>query len=217
MDLPQTDEVDILPEDVPVKMPDLPVRLTVNTALQFKALGDATRWRILGVIQHQPATAKQIADRIKVSPGTVGHHLQVLEEAGLAQVVARRLVRGIVAKYYTRTARIFILDFPPEIRGRSPISLNMLLDARDELAEVLALDAQDSKAQVSFPRVRLSEERAQEYSERLRALINDFVQETPDPDGVVYSLCLAFFKAPPYLQTTRNTDVQGASVEENDE
>src|SRR5262249_19643406 len=99
-----------LPEDVPVEMPTLPLTLTLTTAQQFKAFGDPVRVRILGIIQQQPATAKQIAGQLGIPPGTIGHHLQVLERAGLAQVVARRLVRGIVAKYYTRTARLFNFD-----------------------------------------------------------------------------------------------------------
>src|SRR5436305_14899288 len=112
---PDSDEENILPENSAVKMPELPATLHVNTVQQFKAIGDQTRWQILDHIQHRPATAKQVANIMKMSPGTIGHHLQVLEAAGLAQVVARRTVHGIVAKYYTRTARTFIFDFPPEI------------------------------------------------------------------------------------------------------
>src|SRR5689334_22783650 len=105
----ESKEEDVLPEGVPVHMPELPARLVVNTAQQFTALGDPMRWRVLGVIQSQPATAKQIASQLKIAPGTAGHHLQVLEAAGLARVVARRLlVHGIVAKYYARSARLFI-------------------------------------------------------------------------------------------------------------
>ncbi|MBO0797133.1 MAG: winged helix-turn-helix transcriptional regulator, partial [Ktedonobacteraceae bacterium] len=93
----EREEVPVLPEGVPVEMPKLPARLNLNSALQFKAVGDPVRWRIIDIIQARPATAKQVADILKMSPGTIGHHLQVLEEAGLAQVVAKRLVRGIVA------------------------------------------------------------------------------------------------------------------------
>src|SRR6266571_8452912 len=124
------DTIAVLAEDVPVEMPNLPPKLVINTPQQFKALGDPVRSRILGIIQNQPATAKQIADRLKVPPGTVGHHLQVLEEAGLAKIVARRLVRGIVAKYYTRTARIFGYNFSPEVRGHASIALDFAAKLR---------------------------------------------------------------------------------------
>src|SRR5260370_40773829 len=111
------DVIPVLPSNVPVTMPELPVQLVINTVQQFKAFSDPIRSRILGIIQNQPATAKQIADRLGASPGAIGHHLHVLEAAGLARVVARRMARGVVANYYTRTARIFDFDLPREVTG----------------------------------------------------------------------------------------------------
>src|SRR5436853_3272120 len=112
------DAIPVLPGNVPVTMPELPSRIPINTVQQFKAISDPIRSRILGIIQNQPATAKQIADRLGASPGAIGHHLHVLEAAGLAQIVARRITRGIVANYYTRTARIFVFQLPPELAGK---------------------------------------------------------------------------------------------------
>ncbi len=196
------DEADaILPDDVPVEMPELPPRLAITTTEQFKAFGDPTRSRILGIIQNQPATAKQIADRLGQPPGTIGHHLQVLEEAGLARVVARRLVRGIVAKYFTRTARIFVFDLPPEIKGHTSSSLEILTTARNELADVARAESTGSdQFEVGLLHARLSAERAQIFNERLKALMEDFLREPADPDGAIYSLASALFMAPAYLQ-----------------
>lgn len=191
----------VLPETMPVKMPELPPRLVVNTAQQFKAIGEPLRWRILSIIQNQPATAKQIAQRLQASHGTIGHHLQVLEEAGLARVAARRLVHGIVAKYYTRTARIFTFDLPREIVGDTAIGLQIITDACDEYAETLAtMREEDTFPCSSFPHARLSPERAKVYKERLDALIEDFIREAPDPDGQVYGLLISMFESPPYMQ-----------------
>jgi DNA-binding transcriptional ArsR family regulator len=55
-------------------------------------------------------TTKQLATRLDGTPGAIGHHLRVLERAGLARIVALRLTKGIVAKYYARTARLFLLN-----------------------------------------------------------------------------------------------------------
>src|SRR5258708_19352611 len=76
--------VEVLPGSVPVTMPDLPPTFTITTEQQLKALGDATRTRILSIIQNQPATAKQIADNLGVTPGTIGHHPQLLQDPGPA-------------------------------------------------------------------------------------------------------------------------------------
>lgn len=200
----------LLSDEVPVTMPSLPAKLRIYTAQQFKALGDPTRERILSIIKHEPLTARQIGTRLKVAPGTVGHHLQVLETAGLAQVVARRLVHGIVAKYYMRTARLFIFDFPPEVSPRVEGTLKFLTDAREELADALMadetdgvrakIDEEDDCCTTGFPHARLSPARADEFRQRLRDLLEEFATANPDPDGQVYALSTAFFLAPPYLQ-----------------
>jgi DNA-binding transcriptional ArsR family regulator len=192
--------VPVLPEDIPVSMPELPTKLSINTAQQFKAFSDPIRSRILGIIQNQPATAKQIADRLGATPGAIGHHLHVLESAGLAQVVARRLVRGIVANYYTRTARIFKFDLPRELTGDTSIGLDIMTCVLNELTEVEVNKEEDPYLTESFPHVRLSPERARYYSERFDALVDDVLSETPDPNGKVYGIFVAVFMAPAYLQ-----------------
>ncbi len=194
------DVISVLPGDVPVKMPELPARLVIKTAQQFKAISDPIRSRILGIIQNQPATAKQIADSLGASPGAIGHHLHVLEAAGLAQVVARRLVRGIVANYYTRTARIFKYDLPPEVTGDTSINLDIIAKAYQELAEAEANTKEDVNQCAGFPHIRLSAERAEYYSERLQALVDDILEETPDPNGKVYGILVSMFIAPAYMQ-----------------
>ena len=205
----------LLTDDVPVTMPQLSPKLRVHTVQQFKALGDPTRERILRIIKHEPLTARQLGARLNIPPGTIGHHLQVLEAAGLAQIVARRLVHGIVAKYYTRTARLFQFDFPSEITPGSEVTLKFLTDAREELAEALIADEEhpadrfiDEKGEgccaTSFPHARLSRERALAFSQRLNALIEEFATAEPDPAGKVYALSTAFFLAPPYAQSAES-------------
>jgi DNA-binding transcriptional ArsR family regulator len=196
------DAVPVLPDSVPVTMPDLPPRRAINTEQQLKAIGDATRSRILGIIQNQPATAKQIADRLGATPGAIGHHLRILEAAGLAQVVARRIMRGIVANYYTRTARIFVYDLPPEIAGDISVGLDIITTARDELADALAETTDDPMAENAFPHVRLSPERAKAYHDRIQALIDDILSEPYDPSGDVYSILVAMYRSPEYLQSS---------------
>ncbi|HEY1389336.1 MAG TPA: winged helix-turn-helix domain-containing protein [Ktedonobacterales bacterium] len=196
----EQNELEALPEDAPVTMPELPLSLDVDTPQQMKALADPVRHRILGIIQSRPATAKQIADRLKMPPGTIGHHLQVLESAGLAQVVARRLVRGIVAKYYTRTARIFTYNFPDVVTGKVPALVRFLTDARDELAETLVDGDPEALVKTAFPHARLTPERHAYFERRLMDLVDEFIAEPSTYEGTVFSLSVALFQSPPYLQ-----------------
>ena len=219
--LKSNDDIDVIPvltDDIPVEMPDLPPRLVIDNVKQFKAISDPTRLRILGIIQNQPATAKQIADRLGATPGAIGHHLHVLEVTGLAKVVARRLTRGIVANYYTRTARLFDFCFAREIAGES-FGLDIFTNVRNELAESIESGGEDALLYDGFPRIRLSPERAQAYSERLEALVDDILHEKPDPDGKVYGIFVAMFVAPPYLQasgTSTPTSPETTLSDEND-
>jgi len=206
-----------LPEDVPVAMPELPLTLMLTTAQQLKAFGDPVRVRILGIIQQQPATAKQIADLLGIPPGTAGHHLQVLEKAGLAQIVARRVVRGIVAKYYTRTARIFSFCSPAEPSERPSFAVDMLQQAHDELVESVAAFGKDAEMKGGYPRVRLAPEQVQRYMQRLEALIEDFLAEKPDPAGRVYGLVGSLFVAPPFLQGLVAQDAQSEAAGNGEE
>jgi DNA-binding transcriptional ArsR family regulator len=201
--LQSKDDIDVIPVlagNVPVTMPELPVQIVISTAQQFKAISDPIRSRILGIIQNHPATAKQLADSLKASPGAIGHHLHVLESAGLAQIVARRLVRGIVANYYTRTARIFKYDLPREVTGVTSINLDIMAKAYQELAEAEANTKEDVNQTAGFPHVRLSPERAKYYSERLQMLVDDVLSEVPDPNGKVYGILVSMFMAPEYIQ-----------------
>ncbi len=213
----------ILPEGVPVTMPDLPAQLVINTHQQFKALNDPTRTRILAIIRHQPATAKQLALRLQIAPGTAGHHLGVLEAAGLAQVVARRQVRGIVAKYYTRTARIFAYAFPPEEGDNASGALEILNSVRMELSDALTdmrrqteerlragRPPEDPPAHIGFPHARISRVRAAELARQMSELIDAYIAEPDDPDGVVYGLGIVFFPAPEYVQPSRLDEAEPA-------
>jgi DNA-binding transcriptional ArsR family regulator len=201
LETPESAEPPILPETAPVTMPDLPAQLVVNQPQQYKALGDPMRNRILRAIQSFPLTAKQVADRLGIAPGTASHHLQVLEEAGLAQLVARRMVRGIVAKYYTRTARIFLFDPPYEIAASVNVTLDIVTNIRDELAESQqGYGQEDVVAYAGFPHVRLTKEHAMAFRAKLEALAVEFNTAPSDPDGIVFGLGAALFIAPPYAQ-----------------
>jgi DNA-binding transcriptional ArsR family regulator len=188
--------------ETPIVMPELPAALVISTARQLKACADATRSRILGLIQHQPATATQLAQALGVASNKISYHLRTLEAAGLVQVVARRLIRGIDVKYYTRTARNFIFDTPREIAGEagSDLMLGFVTDARDELREALVAAGEQTVLSAGFPHARLTQGTAQTFFARLETLVDEFMSHPPDPCGQVYALSFAYFVAPPSRQ-----------------
>jgi DNA-binding transcriptional ArsR family regulator len=200
----------VLAEDVPVEMPELPIHHAITTTQQFKAISNSTRSKILSIVQHQPATAKQIATRLGATPGAIGHHLKVLEEAGLVQIVARRLVHGIIANYYTRVARIFDFDLAPEIFGmQGTLDIfntfrEQFIDSKDDYSDLNGAD--DQINQMAFPHARLPREKAEDYAKRLGAIVEDLLAEPADPNGDVYGVFVSLFKSPTYMQSGDNPE-----------
>jgi DNA-binding transcriptional ArsR family regulator len=193
-------EAPLLPDDVPVEMPELPHQLIVTDPEQYKAMGDKTRTRIVRLVQHKPMTVKQMATQLGLPPGTVGHHVQILEAAGLLKVVARRLVRGIVAKYYARTARIFLFDF--QDKGVKDLELHCLAlqfldEAHEEIREAIERLGDDFEDGSGFPHARIARERMEYYRKRLHDLFEELIAEPHAPDGVVVGLFGVIFTAPP--------------------
>ena len=55
----------------------------------LKALSDASRLRIVGLLAARPMAVGELADALELSPGTVVHHLKRLREAGLVEAHPR--------------------------------------------------------------------------------------------------------------------------------
>lgn len=55
---------------------------------------------ILRALADGEATVSQLAERLGRPPGTVGHHLKVLQDAGLIRISRTEQVRAITAKFY---------------------------------------------------------------------------------------------------------------------
>jgi DNA-binding transcriptional ArsR family regulator len=84
---------------------DLADRLALTMPSQVKALSHPLRTTILSLLHERAATVTELAVAVGRPKSTVAHHVRVLTEAGLLQVVRTRRVRAIVERFYGRTAR----------------------------------------------------------------------------------------------------------------
>ena len=91
----------------PVPDYDLDERMELTSADQVRAIGHPLRTTILGLLHERAATVTEMAEAVGRPKSTVAHHINVLQRAGLVQVVRTRRVRAIEERYYGRTARIF--------------------------------------------------------------------------------------------------------------
>lgn len=174
---------------------DLDDVLVVEDPKQLRALGDAFRARIVMMLRERAASTSELAGVLETPKGTVGHHVKVLEKAGLIRVVRTRKVRALTEKYYGRVARLFVLKgdegIPDELRG-GVLAATMLRQAADELIAAGDPDQNDSSALIH---VRLTAEDRRRFEKRLNRLVAD-LQRAEDVDGTSHALAYALFRAP---------------------
>jgi predicted transcriptional regulator len=107
----------------------------------FKALADASRLKIIGLLARQPYSVEQLAALLELKPPTVSHHLSKLSEVGLVGAKAE----GYYSMYY--------LD-------ESALKKMRLLFSKQDLSDAVAdmdMDAYDRKVvkDYSLPNGRL--------------------------------------------------------------
>lgn len=161
--------------------------LPIEDPAQLRALLDETRLHIIDLLSERAATTSQLAETLERPKGTVGYHLKVLVEAGLARVVRTEMVRAIEAKYYGRTARTF--DITPVADTIRP---NLILSkAMEEMTESHRPHG-DLPGMSTVRYARIPEERAREWEERLLGMLQEFISSPRDGE-VVYGLVLGLF------------------------
>ncbi|WP_166352351.1 ArsR/SmtB family transcription factor [Phytoactinopolyspora limicola] len=164
---------------------ELDERLDLTQRAQYRALFEETREQIVSLLLERAATTSDLAVALNKPKGTVGHHLKVLEEAGLVRVVRTKRVRAIEAKYYGRTARVFIFQ-------RSDEATTMPQRALSTAAEEISNAPPDLPFNANIRHARIPTERAAEWSDRVNDLIMEFTRE-PRGGDVVYGFAIGIY------------------------
>jgi DNA-binding transcriptional ArsR family regulator len=141
------------------------------------------------LLMERAATIKDLSIALDKPKGTVGHHVSVLEEAGLIRIVRTKMVRAIEAKYYGRTARTYLLgDKTDPGFGLAPD--HFLTTAAAEFA---ASPTDVEVGPLSTLRyARIPDERVDEWQDRLIELVHDFTAEERGGD-TTYGLLVAMY------------------------
>ena len=76
--------------------------IQLTTQKELKIFMDPLRQRLLRTLSAmgEPATAKQLADRLGITPSSAKHHLTQLEHIGVVAFHHTQQIRGIIASYY---------------------------------------------------------------------------------------------------------------------
>lgn len=155
-----------------------------RTVERHRALGDPTRLLVLDLVLERSMTVSELAERIGKAKGTIAHHVDVLLEAGLLQVVRTRKVRAIEERFYGRIARTIVM---PSDDGELPFFREAM-----EQADLDLLHDDSSGGGFTLRHARIPAERATEFAGRLQAIALEFT-EAPREGDVEYALLVAVF------------------------
>jgi len=168
---------------------ELADRMALTRPAQVKAIGHPLRTTILSLLHERAATVTELAAALDRPKSTVAHHVKVLVETGLVQVVRTRRVRAIEERFYGRTARMFYVGVE-----RSPDGEDMPLDFND--FEVAAQESsaayQDGKLWGFIRHARISEARASEFWERMAQLVAEF-ERLPRSGKTMYGFAVGVY------------------------
>jgi DNA-binding transcriptional ArsR family regulator len=157
--------------------------LVVSDPAQLKALGDELRGRILSLLRERAWSTQQLSRELDLPKGTVGHHLKVLERAGLIRVVHTRRVRAVTEKFYGRVARLFLFEAEDPADARA-IGAATLRDA------AFQLERAPGTGTWGLVMSRLTPQDVTRFDRRIGKLLDDF-RTADTADGAPHRLAVA--------------------------
>jgi DNA-binding transcriptional ArsR family regulator len=170
---------------------EAPDVLVVQEPEQLRALGDDLRSRIVILLRENAHSITELADLLELPKGTVGHHVKVLEKAGLLRVVRTRQVRALTERYYGRTARLFLFKSTDDAGGEDV--RNVAAASLRTAAEEMLPPDDDDRTTFAVLRMRLTDADARRFARRLDKLERDLM-DANNPHGKPYTLISTLFR-----------------------
>ncbi|MEP6851971.1 MAG: winged helix-turn-helix domain-containing protein [bacterium] len=169
---------------------DVAERKVVSAPHELRAISDPLRGTILDLLLERAATVTELAGAVRRPKSTVAHHVRVLVDAGMLKVVRTRRVRAIEERFYGRTARNFYVGRVRPEDVTPPPWNNTLADAAEESMPAYQAD----RMRALRRHVRISDEQAAAFWERVFDLVNEF-QQLPRDGDVAYSFVASLYPA----------------------
>jgi DNA-binding transcriptional ArsR family regulator len=166
----------------------------IDERARAESLLHPLRLRVLEAAR-QPASATEIARRLKLSPQKVNYHVRRLEEHGFLEMVEERRARNLVEKIYQATAESYVLA-SQVLGGLSPRAaladvvsvshwLGLQARAEAELGEVLRASSGEGQKAATLSmdaefRFESAEQRAV-FARALREIVTAIVAKYTSP------------------------------------
>jgi len=177
----------------------------------LRVLTDPLRTQILEMLS-KPLTVRQITEKLGLSPRNLYYHFNLLEKAGLIEVVETHMISNLQEKTYQATAVDVDVDpslfsftsvegkesingYIPTIFDATKNDLRRSLHARTFQLEQGA-EERTRQAMINRSVKNIPEERAEEFSQRLSSLLAEFEAAEVDistPDSKSYAMMVVFY------------------------
>ena len=114
--------------------------LAVNT-MYVRAIDDEARVKILQLLYKKRLNAVQITNRLKKlgykkALTTIRHHIEILKNSGLIEIVKIEESRGAVTKYYGTSIKLLAFSLQPDFEKKYSPAIKL---ASSKLEKVLSL------------------------------------------------------------------------------
>ncbi len=195
------------------KTPSRKPVFTIDDLDTLRIITDPLRFQIIEILDREPLSVNQVAEKMGLSASRLYYHIKLLEEHGLIQVVDTRRINNIIEKFYWLTAED--IDFDRELlnfasEGGAENIARMVTSSLDATREDIlrSLQARKFNLEKGAPpnprdmvmihsKRRLSDATYQAFISRLQALMKEFSElpeETREGEDVsVFSLiCYAY-------------------------
>ncbi len=209
---------------------NIPAPQLVITELEtLKILADPLRNQVLEILAADPQTINQIAEKLDTPASKLYYHFNLLEKHNLVKVVDTRVIGNIIEKHYWVTAYDFKMDdslctfTTPEGKENLNLMVVAAIDTtRDDILRSLAARTA-ALAQGATPKERhmtinrelsrIPDELADEFKERLCALVEEFEaanDDSPAPEGELqtYGLTVALYPSFYYPETDEESEAE---------
>lgn len=96
----------------------------VTTSIELaRAIEAPSRAKMLKILYHQQLSAEQILDELKNTGytkalTTVRHHLDILKESGLIEIVKIQEARGAITKFYGTSTKLLDFEIPEDFDSK---------------------------------------------------------------------------------------------------
>lgn len=177
----------------------------------LRAIADPLRVQIMELLESQPLTVKQVAEKLGLASSKLYYHFGALEKLGFIEVAETRMVANMLEKTYKSAAHV--LDVDPALfqfsKEGDNESINILISStidatREDLIRSMqarqfqleqGADEQPRRVIVNRVVSSTSEKRIAEFQERLLKLIQEFEAEdaSSKPKDQPYALTVAFY------------------------